>query len=408
MSNPLCRVVLLLTAAALPISFAAGFDPPDAPTDLTPHWAFQVPVRPAVPTVSNSDWVCNPIDSFIALQHAQHGLKPQPPASRSVLLRRLYLDLIGLPPTREQLLAFLADDSPDAYEREVDRLLGSPQYGERWARHWMDVWRYSDWYGRRMVPDVWNSAPQIWRWRDWIVHSLNDDRGYNRMVVDMLAGDEVDPTDEEAGYATGYIIRNWYALNPNDWMRSNVEHAGKAFLGLTFNCAHCHDHKYDPITQEDYFRLRSFFEPIGVRQDRVPGEADPGPFQEYSYSTLRKIVRLGAVQVFDKTPDAATWFYTGGDERNRVTERGSIESGLAAFLTESRLRIERVALPALAWYPAMRPEIQQTILAERHAAVAGIQKQLADTTAVADTALPALRATLAEAEENLAQAVRAA
>src|SRR5213082_3820226 len=104
-----------------------------------------------------------------------------PQAAEGLLLRRVYLDLIGLPPTREELHAFLADTSPKAYEKVVDRLLANPHYGERWGRHWMDVWRYSDWYGRRHVPDVWNSAPQIWRWRDWIIKSLNTDKGYDRM-----------------------------------------------------------------------------------------------------------------------------------------------------------------------------------------------------------------------------------
>jgi hypothetical protein len=214
--------------------------------------------------------------------------------------------LIGLPPTSDELNRFLSDDSPDAYAQVVDRLLESPQYGERWARHWMDIWRYADWFGRRYVPDVWNSAPQIWRWRDWIVASLNSDKSYAQMVSEMLAADEISPENDEAGYATGYLIRNWYALNPNDWMRSNVEHTGKAFLGLTLNCAHCHDHKYDPITQDDYFHFRAFFEPIAIRQDRVAGEADPGPFDEYKYGILRKIVRLGSVRIFDKTPEAPT------------------------------------------------------------------------------------------------------
>ena len=231
----------------------------------------------------------------------------------------------------------------------------------------MDVWRYSDWYGRRYVPDVWNSAPQVWRWRDWIVRSLNEDHGYDRMLQEMLAADEICPADYQADHATGYLIRNWYALNPNDWMRNIVEHTGKAFLGLTFNCAHCHDHKYDPIAQEDYFRFRAFFEPIGIRQDRVPGEADPGAFQEYDYGKLRKIQRLGAVRIFDQNPEAPTWFYTGGDERNRVKDRGSIAPGVPAFLAEGLPKIEPVALPPPAWYPGLRSGIQDMLLAEARA-----------------------------------------
>jgi mono/diheme cytochrome c family protein len=255
----------------------AGARAPDErpPEDPRRHWAFQAPARPAAPAVRNSGWVRNPIDAFVAAEWDRRGLQPLPPADAASLLRRASLDLTGLPPTRAELHAFLADGSTDAYEKAVDRLLASPQYGERWGRHWMDVWRYSDWYGRRSVPDWWNSASQIWRWRDWIVRSLNADKGYDRMVLEMLAADEICPKDDEALVATDYLARNWYALNPNQWMRDNVEHTGKAFLGLTFNCAHCHDHKYDPISQEEYFRFRAFFEPLDLRQDRVPGEPHP-------------------------------------------------------------------------------------------------------------------------------------
>ena len=122
----------------------------------------------------------NQIDRFVAAKLEAAAFEPRPQAEKPILLRRVYLDLIGLPPTRDELRAFLADESPTAYEAVVDRLLRNPRYGERWARHWMNIWRYSDWYGRRHVPDVWNSAPQIWRWRDWIVSSLNEDHGYDR------------------------------------------------------------------------------------------------------------------------------------------------------------------------------------------------------------------------------------
>ncbi len=356
-----------------------------APEDEQPeedprkHWAFQRVVRPAVPRSRDAERrklgadgtadTGNPIDAFLGARLQENGLKPQPTAPKHVLLRRVYLDLIGIPPTREELRTFLNDQSPDAYETVVDRLLNDPRHGQRWARHWMDIWRYSDWYGRRHVPDVWNSAPQIWRWRDWIVNSLNRDHGYDRMLQEMLAADEIAPEDTEAGYATGYLIRNWYALNPNDWMRNTVEHTGKAFLGLTFNCAHCHDHKYDPITQDDYFRLRAFFEPMYLRQDRVAGEPDPGPFEDYNYGKLRKVQRLGAVRIFDKNPDAPTWFYTGGDERNRVKERGSMSPGVPEFLSGWLPEVQPIELPARAWYPGLRPEIQHTVLTEARQAL---------------------------------------
>ena len=153
-----------------------------AEADPREHWSFRRVTRPAVPQLKEQAWVRNPIDAFIAREREKRGLGHVGPAEPHVLLRRLTLDLTGLPPTREELHEFLRDPSDVAYERVVDRLLASPRYGERWARHWMDVWRYSDWYGRRAVPDVLNSYAQIWRWRDWIVKSLNRDRGYDQMV----------------------------------------------------------------------------------------------------------------------------------------------------------------------------------------------------------------------------------
>lgn len=337
----------------------------ESPADEQPepdpreHWAFRPIERPTVPSVDGAHSVLNPIDAFIAARHEQRGLTALPAAKPEQLLRRVYLDLIGLPPKRHELHAWLSDPSPAAYSRIVDELLNRPQHGERWARHWMDVWRYSDWHGRRHVPDVWNSAPQVWRWRDWIVDSLNSDLGYDDMVQAMLAADEIVPEDYEAAVATDYLVRNWYALNPNQWMRDNVEHTGKAFLGLMLNCAHCHDHKYDPILQDEYFGFRAFFEPIDVRQDRVVGEPEPGAFVEYQYSVLRKIERLGSVKVFDKRPDAKTWFYTGGDERNRVESRGSIPPAVPAFLPGADIDVRPVELPPIAYYPGLRPAIQK-------------------------------------------------
>ncbi|MFO0870870.1 MAG: DUF1553 domain-containing protein [Pirellulales bacterium] len=383
---------------------ATGDAGEQAEADPRDHWAFQPPVRPAGPTRHDPAGALSPLDAFVHARLAAEGLRARPAADRATLLRRVYLDLIGLPPTREELLAFLADPAPDAYQRIVDRLLADPRHGERWARHWMDIWRYSDWYGRRHVPDVWNSAPQIWRWRDWIVDSLNHDHGYDRLVQEMLAADEIAPTDPSAAVATGFLIRNWYALNPNDWMRANVEHTSKAFLGLTWHCAHCHDHKYDPLTQADYFRFRAFFEPIGIRQDRVPGQADPGLFQEYSYSVLRKIQRLGTVSIYDKTPAAPTWFYTGGDERNRLAERGSQPPTVPEFLGAHGVAITPVDLPAVAWYPGLRPDIQETLRQEHRTAMAALASQETAAQSAAAAALPALREQLATASAALTTA----
>jgi hypothetical protein len=337
-----------------------GAKMPDEPIPEDPrkHWAFVPPRRSAI----------SGIDALLDAKRQPAGVKPRPEAAKEALLRRVTFDLIGLPPTPAELHAFLADGSPDAYEKVVERLLASPQHGERWARHWMDVWRYSDWYGRRAVPDVWNSAPQVYRWRDWIVRSLNEDRGYDRLLTEMLAGDEI-TTDEGGRDATGYLVRNWYALNPNQWMRDIVEHTGKAFLGLTLNCAHCHDHKYDPISQEGYFRFRAFFEPLGLRQDRVPGEADPGPFQKYDYSKLRVVVKTGAVRVFDENPDAKTQMYNLGDERDLMKGRPPVTPGGLAFLGGNRLTIAPVQLPAYVYAPGVRQDFRRDDIARLEAAV---------------------------------------
>ncbi|MBL8813302.1 MAG: PSD1 domain-containing protein [Planctomycetaceae bacterium] len=383
-----------------------------APADETPeadprdHWSFRPLERPLIPFVLPPS--SHPIDQFVAREHVRHGLVSVGRASREALLRRAWLDLLGVPPDPESLRKFLADESPDAWEKTVDALLNDPRYGERWGRHWMDVWRYADWYGRRAVPDVWNSAPQIWRWRDWIVRSLNQDKGYDRMIQEMLAADEICPEDDEAAVATGYLIRNWYALNPNDWMRNTVEHTGKAFLGLTFNCAHCHDHKYDPIAQDDYFRLRAFFEPMNIRQDQWPGEPDPGPFQEYEYVVLRKIQRLGMVRIVDQKPEAPTWFYTGGDERNRVKDRGSVAPGVPSFLSSSFRSPEPISMPAHFRYPGLRPAVLEAERKRLADAVVAAEAQASQLVIESTADSTAAQNALTDAERVFAAAIETA
>jgi mono/diheme cytochrome c family protein len=351
--------------------------------DPRDHWAFKRPVRSAVPQVESSTplTIRNPIDAFIADTHRQHQLQPVGETDKATLLRRVTIDLTGLPPTRDELQNFLADESPDAYERVVDRLLDSPQYGERWGRHWMDVWRYSDWYGRRSVPDVMSSYPTIWRWRDWIVRSLNEDKGYDRMIVEMLAADEVSPEDDSAIVATGFLVRNWFKWNYNQWMKDNVEHTGKAFLGLTFNCAHCHDHKYDPISQRDYFALRAFFEPLDLRQDRVRGDADPGKFQDYVYGAAYGPIAGGMIRVYDRRLDAVTRMYARGDERSIIEGEDPVEPGLPALFDYEIGKPHEVELPPVAVYPGLKPFIVEEVLATAKDAVAASEQKLKDAQA---------------------------
>ncbi len=239
------------------------------------HWAFQPVQRRDPPKVKNSDWVRNPIDAFILARLESHGLTPAPPANKVALLRRIYYDLTGLPPTPEEIDAFLADVSPDAYEKVVDRLLASPRYGERWARHWLDLVRYADTNSYERDGD----KPNAWRYRDYVIRSLNDDKPYNRFLTEQLAGDELPDASAETIIATGYYRLGLWDDEPVDREQAYYDElddilttTSQVMLGLTVNCARCHDHKIDPIPQKDYYRLLSFFEGVpsyGIRSDQT-------------------------------------------------------------------------------------------------------------------------------------------
>ena len=187
-----------------------------AETDPRDHWAFRPLVRPAVPVVANAAWVRNPIDAFVAKQQELQGLTPQSEAPPEVLLRRLYLDLIGLPPDLAAMDGLLREVSTEGYPGIVQQLLGDPRHGERWARHWMDIWRYSDWWG--LGDQLRNSQKHMWHWRDWIVESLNAGLPYDEMLRQMLAADELYPGDLKKVRATGFLARNFFLFNRNPWM----------------------------------------------------------------------------------------------------------------------------------------------------------------------------------------------
>ncbi|MBI3823120.1 MAG: DUF1553 domain-containing protein [Planctomycetes bacterium] len=297
-----------------------------------PWRPFEIVKRPAVPTVKNAGWVRNPIDAFIAAEHEALGLKPRPEAPREVLLRRVYLDLIGLPPTPAEQHAFLKDcesATPQAaYEKVVDNLLNRPQYGERWGRHWMDVWRYSDWAG--YGPQVRDSQPHIWHWRDWIIDSLNADKGYDRMILEMLAGDELAPDDPKALVATGYLVRNYKLLSREKWMQDTVEHTFQGFQAVTIGCAKCHDHMFDPILQTEYYQVRAIFEPHNVRTDKYPGEPD--------------LKKDGLVRAYDKDLTAPTFLFIRGDDRTPDKDK-KITPGVPDALAGRFPKIEPIKLP---------------------------------------------------------------
>ena len=233
-------------------------------------WSFQ-PLRDATPPTSGDDtWSRNEIDRFVLQRLTAEGLQPSEEADRFTLVRRVYFDLTGLPPTPEEIAAFVNDGSPTAYEALVDRLLKSPRYGERWARHWLDLVRYAESDGYKQD----SYRPNAWRYRDYVIRAFNDDKPYDRFVLEQLAGDEVAPQDLDALAATAYL-RHWiYEYNQRDvrtqWtnvLNDITDVTADVFLGLGLGCARCHDHKFDPIPREDYYRLQAFFTPLMPRDD---------------------------------------------------------------------------------------------------------------------------------------------
>jgi hypothetical protein len=253
-----------LTAAKISVIrqwIDAGAPWPEGDAAKKQHWAFVAPVRPAVPKSARSGWARNPIDALILARLEHEGLTPSPEADRATLLRRVSLDLTGLPPTLEELDAFLADSSAAAYEKQVDRLLASPHYGERWARMWLDAARYADSNGYE------KDAPRIvWSYRDWVINAFNRDLPYDRFVIEQIAGDLLPGATQDQRVATGFLrnsmINEEGGVDPEQFrmeaMFDRVDAIGKGILGITVQCAQCHDHKYDPIKHEEYYKLFAF------------------------------------------------------------------------------------------------------------------------------------------------------
>jgi hypothetical protein len=227
------------------------------------HWAYIAPVRPALPVVKQTAWPRNPVDRFILAKLENVGLRPSPEASKETLLRRVSLDLIGLPPTPAERIAFLKDNSPDAYEKVVDRLLNSPHFGERWARPWLDLARYADSNGYEK-----DNSRSIWPYRDWVIRALNADMPYDQFTIEQIAGDLLPNATREQKIATGFhrnTMSNEEGGVDQDearWLTivDRVGTTGAVWLGTTLACAQCHDHKYDPFSTKDYYRFFAFFE----------------------------------------------------------------------------------------------------------------------------------------------------
>ncbi len=278
------RIALAVLAATL----AARADGPSAPSDRFSddqkrHWAFQPVRRPDLPDVVQKTWVRNPIDRFIRAANEGLGFPQAPEADRRTLIRRVFADLIGLPPSPEEVRAFVEDPDPLAYEALVDRLLASPAFGERWAQHWLDLAHYADSNGFELDAD----RPDMWRYRDWLIQALNDDMPYDRFVTLQVAGEEAEPGSVEASIASGFC-----RAGPREVVSGNIDPdvkrqselteitgtVGSTFLGLTVGCARCHDHKFDPLPSADYYGLQAFFAGSRMVEKDIATDAEKTAF----------------------------------------------------------------------------------------------------------------------------------
>jgi hypothetical protein len=278
------------------------------------HWAFLTPERPALPRVKRAGWVRNPIDAFILERLEREGLFPSPEAAQATLLRRVTLDLTGLPPTPAEVDAFLADSSPDAYEKVVERLLCSPRYGERMARPWLDAARYADTNGYQS-----DGERFMWRWRDWVIDAFNRNVPFDQFTVEQLAGDLLPGATLEQKIATGFnrnhrgnaeggIIPEEYAV---EYVVDRVDTTATVWLGLTMGCARCHDHKYDPITQQEFYQVFAFFNNVPERGKAVkfgnspPMIKAPTPAQQEQLRRLEGKLAEAECRLAELSPVAA-------------------------------------------------------------------------------------------------------
>ena len=279
-----------------------------AADDDSRFWSFQ-PVRAVVPpAVRDHDWPKSPVDRFILARLEQRELSPAAAADWRTLLRRATFDLTGLPPTPEEIDAFLADDSPEAFDKVVDRLLASPRYGERWGRHWLDVVRYADARDLIQLPPE-SDFREAWRYRDWVVSAVNRDLPYDQFLMQQVAGDTMQPTDgahidADALVATGLLaIADFVPGDVDkeqmiaDYVNDQIDVVGRAVMGLTLACARCHDHKFDPITIEDYYSLAGIFFSTRLVPGPVKGNT---PLVRVPLLSPAEVAALEAGQVRDK------------------------------------------------------------------------------------------------------------
>ena len=291
-------------------------------------WSFQPVRKPEVPKVQNSDWVRTPIDAFIAKRLSDEKLTPAATADRATLIRRLTFDLTGLPPTPEEIDAFVADESADAYPNLIERLLASPHYGQRWGRHWLDVARYSDSNGL----DENLAFGNAWRYRDYVVDAFNNDKPFDQFLIEQIAGDLLPTASEETKTATGFLCLGAKVLaEPDreklvmDTIDEQLDSLGKAFMGMTIGCVRCHDHKFDPIKQNDYYALAAIF-----KSTRSFSDTKTGAIKHWYEHSFADAAELGEIAKVDKAIKAKKKEAT--DFKNRVI--GEMRTEARAKATE--------------------------------------------------------------------------
>jgi hypothetical protein len=317
-AKPLKAVIAVLALACSVWAFSD--DHPFTAEQLN-HWAYQKVEKPTIPVVRDHAWVKTPVDAFVLAKLESQSIKPAPVADKITLLRRATFDLTGLPPTPEEVNSFLADNSPGAFEKVVDRLLNSPRYGEKWARHWLDLARYAESEGFKAD----ETRPNAWRYRDYVIKAFNEDKPYDRFIKEQIAGDELWPDNPDALVATGFNRHYPDEYNARNLMQRRQEilnditdTVGAVFLGSTIGCARCHNHKYDPILQKDYYRLQAFFAATRAKDDYFlvsTSEQDEyrrrlAKWQEQTKEIREQIAKIEAPVVkgiydesFDKYPD---------------------------------------------------------------------------------------------------------
>jgi hypothetical protein len=315
------------------------------------HWAFRKPVRPRVPSIHGQDPALNPIDAFVLARLQKDGLTLSPPADRATLLRRVTFDLTGLPPTPEELAFFLDDTRPDAYARVVDRLLASPRHGEHWAQHWLDVARYAESNGYEIDAE----RPHAWRYRDYVIGSFNQDKPYDRFVLEQLAGDELAAVEQSAALRAELLVASGFnrcgpvhlvsgntdpEVNRQEVLTEMTGSVGSAFLGLTVGCARCHNHKFDPVSQADYYRLQAFFAAA------QPAEIDiSSPEERSAYQTETQALRSRIAPLSQQV--------------------AALEAPYRKRLTDAKMaRLAPAYREALAVFPAKRTPAQQKLAGE--------------------------------------------